>query len=504
MVWFWDDETGEDSPVRDEDVPIGRMTVDRDHSWPKAVFYAVGLALSVFSDIAQYSMPLAFLPPYLEDLGYSNMQIATAVGVYYWTGFIVTLCVAAFHIGCVINESPHARPKAIGVRQIRLHIFYALMALTGGTVSLMIEGFYPIYMVHVCCRFVQGGCGGIIFIFVFLTACELFKGKQQVFALTLTSIMFNVAEVLGPFVGAIVYDNLGISAVFYLLGIVSLITQVWFLAIILSIRETTINMSDAEEPDVTNWSGMPQRSFISREKGLARLKTLLSSRRFVMSVLLISSSAAVKGAVEECLPFHADHEWRRQPLQIGEFFSMIAVSYIIASAVVGQAWAYLNCGQIRSVLCAVFLALLGAAGWCLFSVRTLGGDETGMWIALALYGACLGFTFTPATLILGEAVENEDPGAAKDATNSIWNTTWEAGGSTGFLLGGLIANSYPRQVSLMLGLGIFCVLAAIVILVLTFLPITQREHAVGYSKPGTRPQSGRSTPLEVRSAASKA
>lgn len=471
------EEMGGDASQIEEDHLIGATNVDRDHSWGKAIFFASGISMSVGIDILQYTMPLAFLPSRLEDTGYTNFQIACAVGIYYWTGLAVTCTIAIYHVSCVLREKPGQRPEAMSVHTIKTYIVYALTALTGGTITLFVEGLFPIYTVHLCCRIVQGGCGGVIFIFGFLTACSLFKGKQQVFSLTMCSVMFNVAEVLGPYCGALVYDYMGMSAVFYILGVFSCLCQLWFLAIIFSINKKE------QEPGVFNTSGLPQRVHLSKQTGWARFKSLVLGRRFVVSVLLIATAAMIKGGVEECLPFHADHEWKLTPMKIGEFFSIIAVSYLVAAAVVGQLWTMSSdCGCGRVVVCAVMLAVLGVSTWALFSIHSFGGGMTLMWCGLSMYGVCLGVTFTPATLLIGDAVENEDPGAAKDSVNSMWNTMWEAGGSLGFLMGGVFAHNYTRMIHLFTALAVLTVIVAAIVIAISWLPVTTSEIATGYKE----------------------
>lgn len=44
-------------------------------------------------------------------------------------------------------------------------------------------------------------------------------------------------------------------------------------------------------------------------------------------------AAAIKGAVEESLPFQADHQWNAQPVRIGEYVCAIAGSYIFAACI---------------------------------------------------------------------------------------------------------------------------------------------------------------------------
>jgi MFS family permease len=191
--------------------------------------------------------------------------------------------------------------------------------------------------------------------------------------------------------------------------------------------------------------------------GWSKLRKVLQSRRLACAVILIVMAAIVKGSVEEILPFHADHRWGFGPMEIGQLFSIIAVAYITAAVVVGRIWVFLN--GYRVTFSAVWLPLLGATAWCVFITNSYSRSEMMLRAALAFYGLCLGLTHTPAALLLADAVENEQ-GKAKDAVNGIWNTMWEAGGSLGFLLGGLLAENYNDQVNLMTGYVVCCILAA--------------------------------------------
>merc|ERR1740116_835422 len=97
--------------------------------------------------------------------------------------------------------------------------------------------------------------------------------------------------------------------------------------------------------------------------------------------------------------------------------------------------------------------------WCVFITTAYCKHENVLWAGLLTYGVCLGLTHTPAALLLADAIEHEE-GRAKDAVNGIWNTMWEAGGSLGFLLGGLLAEDYSGQVRLLGGCAVCCILGA--------------------------------------------
>merc|ERR1719191_344066 len=100
----------------------------------------------------------------------------------------------------------------------------------------------------------------------------------------------------------------------------------------------------------------------------------------------------------------------------------------------------------------------------IFAVAAYYKTTWNLWGTLAVYGCFLGLTHTPAALLLADAIEHEEREAAKDAVNGIWNTMWEAGGSLGFLLGGLLAHSYASQLDLLAAYLVACIASGILML----------------------------------------
>jgi len=198
-----------------------------------------------------------------------------------------------------------------------------------------------------------------------------------------------------------------------------------------------------------------------------RMKSVMHSRELICAVLLISMAAVVKGSVEEMLPFHADHRWGMTPMEIGELFCTVAIAYILAATFVGQYWCWL--GDYQIVFSAWWLLMLGVVAWLVFAVVSYSRNYVLLSISLALYGVSLGMTHTPAALLLASVIDHEE-GSAKDAVNGIWNTMWEAGGSLGFLLGGLLAERYHEQMALLTSYTIFCVATSLTMVTISNWP----------------------------------
>jgi len=470
--------------------------VQRVHSWPKAMFLMSGLAMCITVDILQYSMPLAFLPSVLEDRGHSPIKIATAIGIYYWTGFLGGMIITSYQIWRVLYEKPSGHGHEVSeYSTVQRHIKYLIFGLGVGTVTLFIQAIDPSWKVHVCCRFIQGFAGAFIFFYTFLLAVALFINEQQVWAMTCVQCALNVAEILGSFIGAVLFIVWGQRSVFWFLGVVSMINQVMLVAIlyavlpndeprvglpspILSRTSTPLSITPPPvmvgDPDAAGGPAKPRERGRtcgcipkSRPGAWDNFVLVLQNRQFACSLVLIFTAAVVKGSVEEMLPFHADHRWGYDPMEIGKLFCTIAIAYIISSLTIAKLWTWLARSQV--VFSSYFLFMLGLCAWMVFATVSYYKASNALLTTLAMYGVCLGMTHTPAGLLLASVVDHAE-GTSKEALNGIWNTMWEAGGSLGFLLGGLLAESYHEQMALLSSFCLLCCVSALVMVAIFAWP----------------------------------
>lgn len=413
-------------------------------------------------DILQYSMPLAFLPSVLEDRGHSPEMIATAIGVYYWTGLLGGLVLTSYEVwrmlykkdehGANIDITPY--PEVL--RQIKIIIG----ALGIGVITLFVQANIPRWHIHCACRFIQGFVGAFLFFYVFLLVVAIFKGQRQVTAMTFASCATVLAELAGPLLGSILFDSYGQRSVFWFLGVVSFLNQGMLVGVLYAVSPT----DEIDSPQVHSSSPMLGRTAADEAAGEPRLtdekelswwmpqpgawekmKGLLSNPTFICANLIIMMAGVIKGAVEEMLPFHADHQWGYDPVTIGQLFCTTAVAYFVASALVAYIWTSL--GKFSVGFSAQCVLLMGVSTCASFHVAFYYKDETALWSTLAGYGFCAGLTFTAAAQLIAEVVDHAE-GHAKDAANGMWNTAWEAGGSSGFALGGFLAHRYHDQMTL--------------------------------------------------------
>jgi len=436
--------------------------IDREHTFWSYVFILSSVSMCITVDILQYSMPLAFLPSVLEDRGHSPEMIATAIGVYYWTGLLGGIVLTSYEVWKMLyvkdNHAVDITPFATVKRQVKIIIF----CLGIGVITLFIQANIPRWHVHTACRFVQGFVGAFLFFYVFLLNVAIFTGQRQVVAMTFASCATVVAELAGPLLGSVLFDAYGQRSVFWFLGVVSLINQVMLVGVLHAVRPTEelpvdsgsrhsspmIRGTGADAAggeikphmDDTSWNLMkPQPG------AMVKLKALMANPTFICANLIITMAGVIKGSVEEMLPFHADHQWGYDPVAIGWLFCTTAVAYFVGASIVTLCWTSL--GRFQCSFSAHSIFLLGMTSCMSFHVAYYYKDETALYGAFAGYGFCAGLTFTVAAQLIADVVGKAE-GHAKDAANGIWNTAWEAGGSTGFFLGGFLAHRYHDQMTL--------------------------------------------------------
>jgi len=435
--------------------------INREHTFIKYVFMLSSISMCITVDILQYSMPLAFLPSVLEDRGHSPEMIATAIGVYYWTGLLGGLCLTSYEVWKMLyTKEEHGvdiTPFPTVLRQIKIIIF----SLGIGVITLFIQANVPRWHVHTACRFVQGFVGAFLFFYVFLLNVAIFKGQQQVIAMTCASCATVLAELAGPLLGSILFDIYGQRAVFWFLGVVSFANQGMLVGVLYCVQPTeeigsacqsrsSTPMLTATGPDEA--AGEPKihwektgTSWLPSPAAWGKMKALLQNPTFICANLIIMMAGVIKGSVEEMLPFHADHQWGYDPIAIGQLFCTTAIAYFVASGIVAAIWTGL--GRFQIGFSSQVVLLLGVSTWLSFHVAFYYKDETALWATFAGYGFCAGLTFTSAAQLIADVVDHAE-GHAKDTANGIWNTMWEAGGSSGFALGGFLAHRYHDQMTL--------------------------------------------------------
>jgi MFS family permease len=445
--------------------------ISRDHTPFQYAFILTSVSMCITVDILQYSMPLAFLPSVLEDRGHSTEMIATAIGVYYWTGLLGGICLTSYEIWKMMCSKKQHEVDITPYAEVQKQLKIIIFNLGIGVITLFVQANCPRWHVHTACRFVQGFVGAFLFFYVFLLNVAVFRGEQRVIAMTCASCATVLAELAGPLLGSILFDAYGQSAVFWFLGVVSFMNQGMLVGVLYTTRATTDVGSAApsrESSPVLNGpspAGSPMlssagpdeaaggRQVAENNEGIftvqpgawRKLKSLLSNPTFICANLIITMAGVIKGSVEEMLPFHADHQWGYDPLEIGKLFCTTAVAYFVASFIVAGLWTDL--GRFQIAFSSQCILLLGCATWCAFHVAYYYKDETALYGTFAAYGFCAGLTFTAAAQLIADVVDRAE-GHAKDAANGIWNTMWEFGGSTGFALGGFLAHHYHDQMNL--------------------------------------------------------
>lgn len=485
------------------------MAINREHSWPTAIFLIFSISMCICVDILQHAAPLPFLPQHLEAHGHDAAEIAAVMGGYYWSGFLGGMIITAWQIQGVLMR----RYEEDQWDSLRGHILKLMLGLFigGGTLLIeakahKVEGF-TMHQVHLCCRLIQGFLGSFLFFYSYLLSVACFQGSQQVLALTSTTISLNVAEVFGPFVGASIFTNYGLAEAYYVLAALSVINNV-FLAGAYFIMPRDPEIDDIVMPDersallparqspvpkttkAPSPGDSPAMPTVSTEVGLPdtappaaasvgtqtqRLSRVLMNRTLLASIICIAPAAMVKSSMEGILPLFAGTQGYDE-YQVGQLFTLVSVGFILSATLLGYVWTSLRPFG-RVALSGISLILLGVLA-CVI-LRAYGIDKTPTWYAeffiwmngstrvmfyafLVFYGVLLGLTHTAPALYLGEVLDSLDEDAkCKQAANGIWNTAWELGGSIGFIAAGAPdTDSWRQEQSVLASIGSCVVVAA--------------------------------------------
>lgn len=519
------------------------MTINREHTWPMAIFFSLSISMCICVDILQHAAPLPFLPQHLESHGHDAAEIAAVMGGYYWSGFIGGCMITAWQVHGVLFR----RFEEDQWNALRGHVVKLMVGLFLGGITLLVEARahkvdgWTMQEVHLGCRLMQGFLGSFLFFYAYLLSVAAFKGPQQVFALTATTISLNVAEVFGPFVGATIFTTWGLAEAYYVLAAASLLNNVFLLGVwYLMPRDTQGDdvvfpppgertallgpedkhsrspspaPSAAASPQLpTAYGALPDTAPPARARvgdRSQRLWRVVTDRILLASLLCIAPAAMIKSSFEGILPLFADGRGFDE-FQVGQMFTGVALGFILAATSLGYVWSSMS-GKVRHAVSGFSLLLLGgvactllhsygvdkSAPWADY-VRIANGEYKWLFIGmLVVYGCVLGVTHTAPALYLGEVLDGlEDDAQCKEAANGIWNTGWEAGGSLGFIAAGLAeTDSWRQQQYVLTNLGSCVVVATGAFLLLSCSVRDRRDERKGRAASLDRDEKG--LPIEI-------
>jgi len=461
----------------------GDDTLDRRHTWPVAICLSTAISMCIMVDILQHSAPLPFLPQTLEEAGHDSYEIASVIGSYYWSGFLGGCIITSYQVYELLFGTDVMQTWAL----LRSHIIKlgVCLALGGATLILEAEVHYmeryaSMHALHLGCRLFQGFIGAFLFFYAFLLAISAFQDAQQVFALTATTIALNVAEVFGPFFGAWIFSVYGMTSTYYVLFMMSVANNV-LLACAYFLMPTDDPEQQAllgkETKEMARTESDLRRSFEDRWRSLMQVLTDVLLWR---SLVVIGPAAMIKASFESILPLFADNHGYNE-FEVGQLFSLIAIGFIIAAMWLGKAWKNMT-SRAKAVWVTFSLFFLGLIACVMLyswgASHTIpvrdwieylnnAGEENPatqhhylFLVCLVFYGALLGITHEAAALYLAEVVDSMEFAKAKAATNGIWNTGWELGGSLGFVVAGAAdTDSWHQEQRVLQWLGLLAIVA---------------------------------------------
>lgn len=377
-------------------------TVDqtRSGSSPRAALFVAFLAL--FTDMLVYGLAVPVLPRLVVETGGGAAMVGMLFACYA-VGFLAITPVA----GRLVDRHGPRRPLLIGV--IALAVATAVFGVSNGVMILLFA------------RLIQGVSAA----FSWVSALALVAGatpmESRGRSLGIAISGMTTGLLLGPPLGGVLADALGLHAPFFVASLLALVVGGSYLVLI---REAATATDDPAGPlDVMR---VPRTTFV---------------------VLIALLAAATIAIIEPVLPLHLSQQFAANPTVVGLLFAVTVVVGIALSPVAGSL-----IGKVRiPILVGLGAALSGAALLIL-------GVSTSLWqvaVAMVLLGMGYGpLLQTPATVLIGVQGQRSNP-PALGGSYALYNFAFGGGLFVGPLIGSL-----PTQ---MLGFGAAMVIAAILI-----------------------------------------
>lgn len=376
-------------------------TVDQTRApSPRAALFVAFLAL--FTDMLVYGLAVPVLPRLVAETG-AGAAVVGLLFACYAVGFLGITPVA----GRLVDQHGPRRPLLIGI--IGLAVGTAVFGVSNGVTLLLFA------------RLLQGVSAA----FSWVSALALVAGATPMDSrgrsLGIAISGMTTGLLLGPPLGGVLADALGLHAPFFVASVLALVVGGSYL---LLIREAATATDDPAGPlDVMR---VPRTIFV---------------------VLIALLAAATIAIIEPVLPLHLNQEFAANPTVVGILFAVTVIVGIVLSPVAGSL-----IGKVPTpILVGLGAALSGAALLIL-------GVATSLWhiaLAMALLGMGYGpLLQTPATVLIGVQGQRSSP-PALGGSYALYNFAF--GG--GLFLGPLVG-SVPTQI---LGFNPAMIIAAVLI-----------------------------------------
>jgi hypothetical protein len=273
----------------------------------------------------------------------------------------------------------------------------------------------------------------------------MFRGAQQRFALTVSTVMVNLAELCSPLVGSQLYTHFGYAMPFLFLACCGAVNIcLLFVCDIFLLRKAIEDPDELARSEPLIPSGARSSPF-----------EILASPLYLKAVFCIAPAACIKSLIEISLPVYTDG---LSPRYVGFALSLLSIGFFFAAISTAAVLTW-SSELIAHVLAGCAMALLALCSWFQFSYfsPTIDALHPGYALLLLVEGYFLGFTHQASAIFLGDLSDSFQSNAVVDACTSYWNTAWVCGISVGYALA-LVAtyqdadSAWPAVVSVADGL----------------------------------------------------
>lgn len=357
---------------------------------------AVSLLTLICLDVQSYSMPLPFLPAHLQVLGRSTTEAALLAPLYSYSALFAGLCLLV--IQGRLKRSRRRLGHA-GRWWLLTGIAFAMAVLSA------VQAFIPSFAVLAAARGLQGALS----LLAWSVALALSMRLPAFLGMRCAAWVFlgdSLGALMGPAFGSHLFQTGGIRLPYLALAATALV-QMGLLAL--------CAVKAGKEPDT--------EAAAAEESGVG-VQAIRAPSVLQLCGVLALACGAIRGTLDVAVPLHLAESFRCHPGQIGQAFSLGAVSFTLGSVIGGRYLPRFSQEEVqRWLLVAHSIVCLVA-----FSVMHVPGPQ---WVTLML---CI-YLFGSATLSVGvtgllEHIGRKLPGGT-DAVSTLSMLGWNFGFSLG-------------------------------------------------------------------------
>lgn len=388
-------------------------------------------------DVVAYSFPIAFLPPLLDEEGYSSIIIGLLMSSLWWASILTTLLITIFS-GLYPVKDPSITHRSI--RQLKIIILCLFIQF----LTHLLVAFYPTFYIFFIYRIIAGISSGFSWVYILAASTDIknIDPKHKSGVMTFLMGMSGVGEISGPPLGAFLYAYLSLSLSYIIMSLI-------FIAVALPLIITTILYSKSSSSDTS------PNSLSDPTQSSTEVSTIRDPIIFGAS-LTTFGSGLLRSAIDIILPLFMDYQLSSSTTEIGVMFLIFSVIDTASCILIICFSSYLTTQKRIQTVIVIFSIAMSISGSLLLLPRTYND----LLITVIIFGSTFGATGLPSNII---AMRCTEINGNSESAMAILNLLWYGGFAVGVFAGGISPayDAFYQQITLII--LSFCLLITITI-----------------------------------------